>query len=284
MRVFITGGTGFIGSHVLRALLEQGLEVTALRLPGETVRGPLPMEPHWVEGDLETDLAPVLAQTNVLLHLAAHGVNPQFDTWPECMRWNFTASLRLWLQAADAGVRRLVIAGSCFEYGRSGERYEFIPVEAPLEPTSAYGASKAAASIAACSLARQRGLELAVLRPFHVFGEGEAPHRFFPMLQAAARSGNDFPMTPGEQVRDFCPVEQAARAFLHFVFHPLAPGAPQIHNLGTGTPQSLLRFAQSWWQRWHARGRLRPGALPYRPGEVMRYVPQVLPASNPVPA
>jgi nucleoside-diphosphate-sugar epimerase len=152
-------------------------------------------------------------------------------------------------------------------------------VEAPLQPTTAYGASKAAASIAACTLAREKRLELAILRPFPVFGEGEAPHRFFPMLRAAALAGTDFAMSPGEQIRDFTPVEQVARAFVNFVRHPLVPGIPEIHNVGTGKPQSLLSFARFWWTHWKAPGRLRPGALPYRPGEIMRYVPHLTPCN-----
>jgi UDP-glucose 4-epimerase len=283
MRVFVTGGTGFIGSHVIKCLMEHALEVVALRLPGTRPQIGLPKEPLWVEGDLECDLTQALKQAQVLIHLAAYGVDPRLSSWAECMRWNFAASLNLWQQAASAGVRRFVIAGSCFEYGLSGEKYDFIPVEAPLQPTSAYGASKAAASIAAGALAREKKLELAILRPFHVFGEGEAPHRFFPMLKAAALASTDFAMSPGEQIRDFTPVEDVARAFVNFVFHPLVPGIPEIHNLGTGKPQSLLSFARFWWSYWNAAGRLLPGALDYRPNEVMRYVPQLAPCDNHIP-
>lgn len=283
MKVFVTGGTGFIGSHVLKCLLERGFEVAALRLPGEKPRISLPAEPSWVDGDLESDLVQAMKPARVLVHLAAWGVDPSFESWTDCVRWNFSASLKLWLAAVGAGVRRFVIAGSCFEYGLSGERYEWIPVDAPLRPTSAYGASKAAASIAACALAREWELELVVLRPFHVFGEGEAPHRFFPSLKAAALAGADFPMSAGEQVRDFIPVGQVARTFVDFVSHPLPTGMPEVHNLGTGKPQSLLEFARSWWEHWQARGRLLPGALPYRPNEVMRYVPCLTTGNHPSP-
>ena len=282
MRVFVTGATGFIGSQVIKCLMEQHLEVIALRLPGCRPQITLPAEPVWVDGDLESDLTQPMQQAQAVIHLAAYGVDPKFNSWTECMRWNFAASLKLWLQAASLGVRRFVVAGSCFEYGVSGENYDFIPVEAPLQPTSAYGASKAAASIAACALAREKRLELAVLRPFHVYGEGEAPQRFFPMLKAAAHAGTDFSMTPGEQIRDFTPVERVARSFVSFLSQPLRPGVPEIHNLGTGKPQSLLSFAQSWWAAWHAPGRLLPGALPYRTDEVMRYVP-LLASESPIP-
>lgn len=285
MRVFVTGGTGFIGSRVIESLMRQpGLEVVACRTRGSGPRSKLTKEPSWVDGNLEHDFSEALKGTGVFIHLAAHGVDPRRNSWDECFRWNLVASLKLWMRAASLGVRRFIIAGSCFEYGSSGENYESIPVDAPLAPVSSYGASKAAASLAACALAREHKLELAVLRPFHVYGEGEPAHRFFPMLKAAANSGADFPMTPGGQVRDFMEVNDVARVFLNFVFHPLVLGVPQIFNLGTGKPQSLLDFAQSWWTKWQARGRLVPGALPYRPDEIMRYVPALSRIENYIPS
>jgi nucleoside-diphosphate-sugar epimerase len=169
-----------------------------------------------------------------------------------------------------------VICGSCFEYGNAGKRYEFIPVDAPLEPTGPYHASKAAASMAALALATQRKLSMVILRPFHVFGEGESPERFWPMLRDAALTGRDLPMTLGEQVRDFIPVEQVADAFLRAVQREdIVAGSPVIENVGTGRPQKLREFAEYWWGKWEAKGSLSLGAIPYRQDEVMRYVPMI---------
>jgi nucleoside-diphosphate-sugar epimerase len=183
--------------------------------------------------------------------------------------------LGLFRQAVNAGVRRFVVAGSCFEYGRSGERYEFIPPDAPLEPTQTYPASKAAASIVFSQLAVELGLRLSIHRIFQVFGEGEAMSRLWPSLREAARAGHDFEMTPSEQIRDFIPVEEVARQLLAACQEETAPGEPFARNLGTGRPRSLRDFAEEWWARWQAPGKLIFGAKPYRKGEVMRYVPSV---------
>ena len=86
-----------------------------------------------------------------------------------------------------------------------------IPPEAPLEPNGPYAASKAAQSIAASALCREKGINLAILRLFTVFGEGQNPVNLWPSLKRAAPP---LPMTPGEQIRDFIPVEQVAHAFL----------------------------------------------------------------------
>lgn len=275
MRIFVTGGTGFIGSHFLRAALRAGHTVMALRRRGSAPRTPLEREPQWVEGDLESDFTGELAQAEALVHLAAAGVDPSTASWTECFRWNVTAALVLWQRAADVGIKDFVVCGSCFEYGRSAERYDRIPVTAPLEPVGPYAASKAAATVAALGLAVDRQLRLVVLRPFHVFGDGESENRFWPSMRRAAFGGADFPMTPGEQIREFAPVDLVAEAFLAALKDPPAPAMPKIRNIGVGVPQTLRAFAESWWSRWNAPGKLKIGALAYRGNEVMRYVPEI---------
>lgn len=281
MKIFVTGGTGFIGSHFVAAALAAGHEVLALRRARSEPRITLTSPPHWLDGELSGDWSGALRTCDALLHFAAAGVDLRAADWDRCFATNVTASLALWRAAADAGVRSFVIAGSCFEYGRAAERYEFIPPDAPLEPTGPYHASKAAATMAALALAIERKLALTILRPFHVFGPGETPgeaeFRFWPSLVRAARAGEDFPMTAGEQVRDFVSVENIARSFLHAAEHPAAPVIPLIENLGSGSPQTLRAFAEHWWHQLGARGRLLPGALPYRADEVMRYVPLLTP-------
>ncbi len=273
-RIFLTGGTGFLGSHFLRRALTVGHEVLALRRPGSQPKIPLPSQPRWLEGGLTDPWGEQLRHCDTLVHLAAVGVSPQKATWTELFQINVQDSLQLWRAAVEAGVRRLVICGSCFEYGASGGRYDFIPAEAPLLPTTAYGASKAAASAAALGLAAEQNLALLILRPFHMFGEGQHKSNFWPALKKAAQAGEDFPMTAGSQIRDFMPVEDAAEAFLASLDRTdLAAGVPRVENLGSGQAQTLLEFATTWWSHWRASGRIRAGEVPYRTGEVMRYAP-----------
>jgi nucleoside-diphosphate-sugar epimerase len=279
MKIFVTGGTGFIGSHFLNCALAAEHEVVALRLPGDQPKIRLSKNPEWLDASLADDCSSHLEGCQALVHLAAVGVSPQKVTWGKLLQVNVVQSVQLWNQAIFANVKRLVICGSCFEYGRSGERHDLIPPDAPLEPLNAYAASKAAATVAALALAAEQNVEQLILRPFHVYGEGQHESNFWPSLKIAAFNGHDFPMTAGEQVRDFIPVEQVAAAFVRALDRSdLEPGQPKIENLGTGQPQSLRAFAEHWWKVWNAKGKLLPGALPYRNHEVMRYVPLISPA------
>lgn len=278
MKLFVTGGTGFVGSHFLRAALQSGHEIVALRRSAQS-RPRIPLKESdalaWLEKGMP-DLEPGdIEGCDALVHLAAHSANVPYDTLENCLHWNVIVPLGLFRQAVNAGIRRFLAAGSCFEYGRSGERYDFIPPDAPLEPTQTYPASKAAASIAFCQLAMESELQLSIHRIFQVFGEGEAESRLWPSLREAARAGRDFEMTPSEQIRDFVPVEEVARQLLAACQERTPPGEPLVKNLGSGQPRRLRDFAEEWWARWQAPGKLIFGAKPYRVGEVMRYVPSL---------
>jgi nucleoside-diphosphate-sugar epimerase len=276
MRIFLTGGTGFIGSHLLQQALAAGHEVVALRRPGAKPRIPLEQEPHWIDGPLSDDWSEALTSCESFIHLAAYGVADGATDWEGCFQTNVIESIRLWRQAVNAGIRRYLIVGSCFEYGLSGERYEALPVTAPLEPTTAYGASKAAATVAALALAVEQKLELVVARPFHVYGPGEAHGRFWPSLVNAAINGVNLPMTEGAQIRNFQPVESAAAQLLDWLKDSqVEPGIPRTVNLGSCEHITLRSFAEKEWVRLQATGSLAFGKLPYRLNEVMRYVPEV---------
>lgn len=276
MKIALTGGTGFIGSHFLRQALAAKHIVLAVRRNTTSMpRIPLDQQPIWLDRQLDEVRAEDLEGCNVLVHLAAHTGNVPYDTLSNCLRWNLIAVLDLFEQARLAGIRRFIVAGSCFEYGRSGERYQEIPTNAPLEPTNSYATSKAAASIVLQQWANENKLSLEILRVFHVFGEGESETRLWPSLRSAALAGKDFRMTKGEQIRDFQPAEDVASIFLNRACLIGLPESSAILNLGTGNPLMINQFAQKWWLRWQATGKLLIGSLPYRYQEVMRFVPEI---------
>lgn len=277
MKLFVTGATGFIGSHFLRVALADGHAVTAQKRH-EQSQPILKLEhqPTWVCSPLNEIKEGDIADADAIVHLAARGVTNLTDNLEDLLKANVLDPISLFRVAYNAGVKKLIVAGSCFEYGRSAERFDYIPPDAPLEPTNPYATSKAIASLAFQALAKELGLELTILRIFHVFGEGEHESRFWPSLRRAAITGKDFHMTQGMQVRDFIPVEILAKQLLQECTAGHAkPGAPYVHNLGTGVESTLLEFAKHWWARWNAPGRLVLGSVKYRDGEVMRYVPEL---------
>lgn len=276
MKIFVTGATGFIGSHFLRFATASGHEVKAHRRSSESKpRIPINADVRWIDCELEGIEERDLSDCDALVHLAASGVTPQPATWDDCLHVNVLGSISLARKAQRAGIKRVVVTGTYAEYGRSGLRYDFIPPDAPLEPTDIYSASKAASFQALAAWCRIEKSELYYGRVFSAYGEGQFEKNFWPALRHAALSGNDFPMTAGEQVRDFIEVEKVAETLLSACIEPVKAGEPKVVNIASGTPVTLRDFAEGFWHGWGATGHLRLGAVPYRPDEVMRYVPLV---------
>jgi UDP-glucose 4-epimerase len=277
MRLFLTGSTGFIGSHVLSAALSAGHEVLALRRSAASEPAiSLPCQPVWCDGDLNTLEFDWLEGVDVVLHLASAGVSPKQASWRDFLEVNLLGTLSLLELASSAGVGRVVVSGSCHEYGHAALRYEAIPPDAPLEPLTAYGATKAAAFQLIRTFAIERNLELFYGRIFSAYGEGQYEGNFWPSLVNAALSGSDYPMTSGTQISNFISVSAVAAYLLEASVRPdISPGSPLVVNIGSGLSCSLLAFAQSEWKRLGASGNLLPGRLPDRPNQIERYVPDL---------
>ena len=274
MKIALTGGTGLIGSHFLKQALAGGHTILAIRRsPTSQPRIHLDQEPIWLNRQLDEVSSEELHGCEVLVHLAAHSVQYPFDTLINCLRWNVIAVLGLFEQARQAGIKRFIVAGSCFEYGHSGERYSEIPSDAPLEPTNSYAASKAAASIALRQWAEEKQLSLEILRVFHVYGEGESETRFWPSLRRAAFAGQSFQMTKGEQIRDFQPVNDVASVFISRAMKSDFKLCTSTYNLSSCNFLSLADFAHKYWNIWKAPGNLVLGSVSYRENEILRYVP-----------
>jgi nucleoside-diphosphate-sugar epimerase len=276
LQLFVTGATGFVGSHFVQQALRAGHSVRGIGRPGSLPRIPIPQPFDLLPLSLDALESPHFEGIDCLVHFASHTPNPPYASLPECLYWNVFQSARVFAQAAEAGVKRFLVAGSCFEYGLSAIGHSRIHPGTELRPNSTYSISKAAASTALLGFARERAVQLQLLRIFQVFGEGEPAFRFYPSLKRAALAGADFEMTHGLQVRDFIPVSDVAARFLQALdFQTVETGRPLIRNVGTGTGTRLVDFAQAHWSQWNAPGTLKTGVIPARTEEIPQLVADI---------
>lgn len=276
MNICVTGATGFIGSHFVPLALGCGYSVKAIRrTESSSPRISWNKNPIFLNKTMSDLDEADFRNIDLIVHFAAHSANVPYDNLINCMQCNVMEPLQMFQKAMAAGVNRFVVAGSCFEYGKAGERYDFIPPDAPLEATQTYPASKAAASIAFRAFASENNAKVSIHRIFQVFGEGEPEGRLWPSLRKAALNGSDFPMTFGEQVRDFIDVKDVAKHFCKTLTQEIPSGVAFEENVGSGKPCSVRAFAESHWASWNPKGRLLFGEVPYRKSEVMRFVPRL---------
>jgi nucleoside-diphosphate-sugar epimerase len=231
MKVAITGATGFIGYHVLTALIQQGYEVLVVgRRPPKGYD-----QVTFVEVDLlqEQDHRWISAHNpSHLVHIAWYAEHGKYWTSPLNLSW-CDATLRLIQAFADQGGERVVVAGTCAEYD-----WDFGYCQegkTPCQPTSLYGTVKDCTRRMAEKVCDLSHVSLAWGRVFMPFGVGENPQRLLPSV-VQALSGLRQPFTISlQQWRDILPVEVLADGFAFLTNHTDSG----TFNICSGQPTQL---------------------------------------------
>jgi nucleoside-diphosphate-sugar epimerase len=282
MNILVTGGAGFIGSHIVQTLLQDGHAVRVLdnfstgkrenieelvqRLDGHSL--------EVLEGDVRnaSDVGQAVRGVEVLFHEAAFVSVPQSMDEPQaCFDVNITGTSLLFDAARRAGVRRAVVASSAAVYGES----EALPLveETPLQPKSPYAVSKRVDEMYAELFTGAFGFEVAALRYFNVYGPRQRPDSMYAAAVPifARRLLDNKPVTvygDGGQTRDLINVRDIVRANLIASEHPNAAG--KIFNICTGVETRLLDLLDVMYE-------LLPDAPSHvhtapRPGDIYRSV------------
>ena len=255
MRVAVTGATGFVGRHAVRALRALGADVVAIsRHPapaGEAGVVPLALD---IATARPRDLAAIGAP-DAMLHLAWDGLPDYRGSIHTGQVDGHAAFLDACL---DAGLPRLAVAGTCLEYGlQEGELDE----STPSRPVTAYGEAKRRLRAHLLDRRAREPFGLAWLRLFYVYGPGQAPGSLLPQLRAAVEAGRErFGLSPGDQQRDFLPVEVAADRIARIVLGHADPGTV---NICSGRPTTVEAFVRERLREWGADLALDLGARPY---------------------
>jgi UDP-glucose 4-epimerase len=248
--VLVTGGAGFIGSHLVEALLARGQRVRVLDDLSSGQRGFLPSHPdlELVVGDLRDSetLDRVMRGVEVVYHQGALRSVPKSVEQPYAYHdVNATGTMRLLLAARAAGVRRVISASSSSVYGNQ----PVLPLHEELYPMpiAPYGASKLITEHYCANFSRHYGLETASLRYFNVFGPRQDPASEYAAVVArfilAAKRGEPLEVHgDGEQTRDFTYVGNVVDANLAAA---AAPGlAGEVFNVACGERLSVLDIAR----------------------------------------
>lgn len=260
MRYLVTGGAGFIGSHITRSLLEQGAPVRILdnfssgkRENVEALAQKIDAaQLEIIAGDVRDALrvTEAVRGVEVIFHEAAFVSVPQsMDQPQECFDVNITGTSLLFDAARKAGVRRVVVASSAAVYGES----DALPLieETPLQPLSPYAVSKRVDEMYAELFTNSFGLEVTALRYFNVYGPRQRPDSMYaaavPIFARRLLDGK--PVTvfgDGGQTRDLINIHDVVRANLVAAEHPNAAG--KIFNVCTGLETRLLDLLDVLYQ------------------------------------
>jgi nucleoside-diphosphate-sugar epimerase len=256
--VLVTGGTGFIGRHLTRALLASG------ERPVVCGRNPL---------DIDLDSAgarflPMDITDAGSIHAAFEHVKPTRvfhvagTRRTEGLSVNTIGTERLLAEVMRSNVERVVLLGSAEEYGAcSGP----ISENEPTAPRSPYGVSKAAATQLARRAHAEHGCPAVVIRPFTVYGPGQPAEMFVAEAVTCAVLNKGFLMSSGVQRRDHVFVDDVVRALIAASTAPGIDG--EVLNVGSGIATPLREVAETIWRLSETTAPLHVGARPAAPHE-----------------
>jgi dTDP-glucose 4,6-dehydratase len=236
MKVFVTGGAGFIGSHVVDALIEDGNEVTIFDNLSKGHKEFINKKALFIEGDLKDfdKLTHSVKGHDAVIHMAAEiMIQDSIDNPKEFLKRNIMGTINLLEAMKQNNIKKIVFSSSAAVYGETGN--EAVKEDAPKFPLQPYGASKLACEAILSAYYNSFGINSVSLRYFNVYGprdEVKPVIRAVPKWIKSSLQGK--PLTlywGGKQVKDFIFVKDIADA--HLVALKNCKGV-QVYNVGFG--------------------------------------------------
>lgn len=277
-RVLVTGGAGFIGSHLVERLIQCGFTPVVIDNESTGSRAHLPPGIEYVAGDVrsEADLAPIFERgIDVVFHLAGQAsIRLSFSDPTTDLNVNTLGTINVLQQCLRHRVPRLIFASSMTIYGNPA--VVPTPEDAPANPVSYYGITKYAAERYVHVTAQRRDLDfdfaVTSMRMFNVYGERQsltnAYQGVFAIFMGNVLRGEPINIhSDGEQSRDFVHVSDVARAWVDAIDAPATFG--QVMNLGTGRPASVNQLCDIVLAAFgHSRASYPVNHHPAQPGDL----------------
>jgi nucleoside-diphosphate-sugar epimerase len=264
--VFVTGAGGFIGSAVLKALVQRGANVRALvGAPADRVREP-PAGVTSLRADI-TNIAAIrsfITGAEIVIHLAGPAmVAASFDAAVEYARVHVQGTAAILDVCRKAGVMRCIYISSAEVYGRPQTN----PVREnhPLQARSPYAAAKIGAERFVEAFALAFNMHTVILRPFSIYGPGLSRHSLIGTIVHQARRGNAVILADLRPVRDYCYVDDLAEAVVCAC--AVRVSTPFVLNIGTGTGTSVAELAGLIVRLLRCRLPVREDPEKQRPGQ-----------------
>jgi len=238
----VTGATGFVGSHLTRRLVREGLDVHILRRERSDfwrMRDVLPqVTTHLADLRDPTALrtAVMAARPDYVFHLAAATVVAgATDAAGDLIGINLLGTVQL-IDACEAiGYRGMVTTGDSFEYTPSKGR---LSEEAACHPTALHGITKLAATLHAQAVAWERGRPIVVLRLFSTYGPADHPRRLVPRVVAGALAGTELPLSRSDIARDWVYIDDLVDLYVEAATRA-EELAGEVFNAGSGVLGSI---------------------------------------------
>ena len=238
MKIAITGATGFIGQHVRKALAKTNHAVVLVARRSEKA-GEITARESIVAADLHqerTDWFELFGKPDAVLHLAWGGLPNYMDAYH--VEVELPMQSKFLKALIESGLKKLVVTGTCYEYGMSSGA---LSEDQETNPNTPYGIAKDSLKKEIFELQQSKNFDLTWARIFYPYGEGQSENSLYSQLKNAILSNQEFLMGNGRQVLDFIQVEKVASSLLSLLISCTNLG---VVNIGSGKPQTVAAFVQ----------------------------------------
>lgn len=265
MRAFVTGASGFIGSYLVKALVDDGHEVLCLKRPTSDLQNldEYVDKARWVDNTDDWKQAFKDFKPQIVYNLAWNGVSSADRVIWEKQVSNVALQQELLDLALEVGCKKFVGAGSQSEYGDFENK---IDESYPINPKTAYAAVKAASLTIMKSFCEINNMEWYWFRLFPVFGPHESDRWLIPALIKNIFTQDSMDLTPGEQKLAYLYVGECAKAIEMAIE---ADGKSGVYNVCSDNPTPLKTLVTKIRDKVKPEFMLNFGAQPYRYGQCM---------------
>jgi dTDP-6-deoxy-L-talose 4-dehydrogenase (NAD+) len=268
MKVLVTGSTGFIGRYVVSLLLKRGLKVIATsRDEKKAKKFDWYNHVKYIQCDIyskDIDFFSFFGCPDIIIHLAWYGL-PNYKSSFHVDK-NLPANCLFLKNFLDGGVKKIVVAGTCYEYGMQSGCLQESNV---TQPVTQYGLAKDTLHKYLEFLVHDTQIPFNWVRLFYLYGDGQNQNSLLPQLERAISEGEKtFNMSCGEQLRDYLSVEDVARNLCAIALQSQVNGTV---NCCSGNPISIRRLVEERIKMLHSDIALNLGYYPYPDYEPMAF-------------
>jgi|TARA_Y100000389_G_scaffold179812_1_gene194199 2-alkyl-3-oxoalkanoate reductase len=254
MVIFLTGASGFIGKKFLKLALSEGHQIYAVSRKKRTTKH---KNLKWLKGEIDQDWKKYMKKTNVLVHLAASGINKKSERQVyKILELNVKKSYLMILNAIKSGCNNFVIGSTSSEYLNNG-----LCIKKRLTTNSArgfssmYSLSKIIFSDLIQCLSNKKKVRFKLMRIFPTYGEGEARDRLFPKIKRYAKQGRNLKILNPFEFRNFTEVDHVAKVLLE-ACKVNKKKKFDIFHISSNEIMSVMDFSRFFWKKFNAKGKL----------------------------